>query len=48
MNLMDLMAGMSEREEDSVLGRKAGRPGRVNSYRPDRLPDIRPRIDRTS
>jgi hypothetical protein len=40
----DLMAGMRERGEERVLGRKAGRPGRVNSYRPDRFPANRPRI----
>jgi hypothetical protein len=38
------MAGMRERVEERVLGRKAGRPGRVNSYRPDRFPANRPRI----
>jgi len=41
------MAGMRERGEESVLGRKAGRPGRVNSYRPDRLPANRPWINTT-
>ncbi len=40
----DLMAGMRERGEERVLGRKAGRPGRVNSYRPDRFPANRPTI----
>ncbi len=42
--LSDLMAGMRERGEERVLGRKAGRPGRVNSYRPDRFPANSPRI----
>jgi hypothetical protein len=40
----NLMAGTNERGEEIVFGRKEARPGRVNSYRPDRFPDIRPKI----